>query len=223
MTTIIEASAVTKTYNGKIRVEALAGIDLEIGEAEFVVIAGPSGSGKSTLLHLLGGLDLPTSGSIRVAANDLTALSRAELSDFRLSTIGFIFQAYNLLPVLTLKENVEFGLLLKGTKMEEVRGKVLGTLRELEIEKFADRLPSELSGGQQQRGAIARAIVGDPALVLADEPTANLDSVNAEALINLMRRMNENHGKTFVMSSHDPLVIAKADRVVRLKDGKIVP
>jgi putative ABC transport system ATP-binding protein len=222
MTTIITTKDVTKTYNGKIKVEALAGIDLEIRAAEFVVIAGPSGSGKSTLLHLLGGLDTPTSGSIRVAGHDLTALSKNRLSDFRLSTLGFIFQAYNLLPVLTLEENVEFGLLLKGTERGEIREKVRKTLQELGIEEFAHQRPSELSGGQQQRGAIARAIVGDPELILADEPTANLDSHNAGALIDMMRKMNEGRGKTFVVSSHDPMVIAKADRVVRLRDGKIV-
>lgn len=222
MKAIIEANDVTKTYKGKVNVEALTGINLEIGEAEFVVIAGPSGSGKSTLLHLIGGLDIPTSGKIYVAGTDLTALSKAKLSDFRLLTMGFIFQAYNLLPVLTIEENVEFGLSLKKMDGKRAGEKVRTTLRDLGIEEYANRRPSDLSGGQQQRAAIARAIVGDPALILADEPTANLDSKNAESLITMMRKMKENHGKTFVISSHDPLVIAKADRIVRLKDGKIV-
>lgn len=188
MKPIIKTEAVKKVYNGRVMVNALAGIELEISKGAFVVIAGPSGSGKSTLLHLLGGLDVPTEGSIEIDGHNISRMSKAALSDFRLKNIGFIFQAYNLLPVLSLEENVEFGLRLKGISRNSRKEKVLNILRELDIEAYAERLPGEISGGQQQRAAIARAMVGNPSIIFADEPTANLDSQNADKLIDLMRK-----------------------------------
>lgn len=202
-------------------VEALRGVNLEIEPGEFTAIAGPSGSGKSTLLNLLGGLDQPTSGRILLGDRDMAELSQRELSDIRLREIGFIFQSYNLIPVLSVRENVEYVMLLQGTAPAARRQKALEMLSEVGLKDHADRRPAELSGGQQQRVAVARAIVSEPALVLADEPTANLDSNTAGSLLDLMSDLNQKRKITFIFSSHDPLVLSRARRVVRLHDGQI--
>jgi putative ABC transport system ATP-binding protein len=213
---------VRKTYESDGNaVEALRGVSLEIASGEFTAIAGPSGSGKSTLLNLIGGLDRPTSGKILFGSTDITRLSNSQLCQARLKHIGFIFQAYNLIPVLTVAENVEYVMLLQGGDPGERREKALAMLAEVGLEGYGDRWPSKLSGGQQQRVAVARAIVSSPDLVLADEPTANLDSKTAGSLLDLMASLNEKLKITFIFSSHDPLVLSRARRVVRLHDGQI--
>jgi putative ABC transport system ATP-binding protein len=218
----ITVAQVRKAYPTKGEsVEALRGVSLEIQPGEFTAIAGPSGSGKSTLLNLLGGLDQPTSGNIFFGPRDITALSDAALCDMRLDQIGFIFQSYNLIPVLSVLENVEYVMLLQGVEPKSRREKSLELLKEVGLLEHAGRRPSELSGGQQQRVAVARAIVSEPALVLADEPTANLDSNTAGSLLDLMAALNQKRKITFVFSSHDPLVLSRARRVVRLHDGQI--
>ncbi|MFQ6033459.1 MAG: ABC transporter ATP-binding protein, partial [Candidatus Bipolaricaulia bacterium] len=201
---------------------ALRGIDLTIGEGEFLAIAGPSGSGKTTLLNLIGGLDRPTAGRVFLEGEEITALSRSRLAELRLRKIGFVFQAYNLIPTLTALENVEYVMLLQGVAAKERRRRALAILKEVGLEEYADRFPNRMSGGQQQRAAVARAIVARPKLVLADEPTANLDSGTGSELVETMRRLNRDHGVTFVFSTHDPLVMERAERLVRLRDGKIV-
>jgi putative ABC transport system ATP-binding protein len=212
-----------KTYAVRgVETLALRGVSLAIEAGEFTVLAGPSGSGKTTLLNLFGALDAPSAGRVRVDGQELAALSRAELASLRLAKLGFVFQAFNLIPVLTARENVEFVMELQGVKLTERRARALAILAEVGIAELADKRPLEMSGGQQQRVAVARAIVSRPRLVLADEPTANLDSDTAERLIELMERLNHQHGVTFLFSTHDPLVIAKAHRVVRLRDGRIV-
>lgn len=224
--TIVQIVDVVKVYNDskqRLPVRALDGVDLEIGEGEFAAIVGPSGSGKTTLLNLIGGLDQPTSGQVIVAGKDLETLDRAELADFRLWNLGFIFQAYNLIPVLSAFENAEFTLLLQGVSASERRERVVNELKELGIdEELIHRRPGELSGGQQQRVAIARALVSTPKLILADEPTANLDSKTGGRLLDMMKQMNEQTGVTFLFSTHDPMVMEKADRVITLRDGAIV-
>ncbi|MBN1335343.1 MAG: ABC transporter ATP-binding protein [Deltaproteobacteria bacterium] len=222
MPPIVSVRGVTRTYNTTgIPVQALAGIDLDVEKGEFTALMGPSGSGKTTLLNVIGGLDAPTSGSVQVDGQDLGAMSGDELSSLRLERIGFVFQAYNLIPVLTAYENAEFVLLMRGVSAEERRRRVTGVLAEVGLETMAHRRPNELSGGQQQRVAVARAIVADPALVLADEPTANLDSRTGVELVALMRRLNEEHGVTFIFATHDPKVLDAARRVVELQDGRI--
>jgi putative ABC transport system ATP-binding protein len=203
-------------------VQALAGVDLDIEAGEFTVLMGPSGSGKTTLLNMIGGLDKPTEGSIEVDGKKINEMRAGDLSDLRLNRLGFIFQSYNLIPVLTAYENAEFVLLLRGGDTAARKTKVMQTLRDVGLEGMENRKPSELSGGQQQRVAVARAIAGEPALVLADEPTANLDSKTGTALIDLMRDLNEKQGITFVFATHDPKVMAAAKRVVTLEDGLIV-
>lgn len=219
----VRAEKLTRVYRqDSIEVIALKDIDLEIAAGEFIALVGPSGSGKSTLLNLLGGLDRPTSGRLWVADRELGPLSACELADMRLRRIGFVFQEYNLIPVLSAIENVEYVMLLQGVADEERRRRALAVLAEVGLTGLEDRRPGQLSGGQQQRVAVARAIVAEPALVLADEPTANLDSITGAALMDLMRGLNETKGITFVFSTHDQMVMERARRLVHLKDGQVV-
>ena len=216
------ATDVTKTFHtGALEVPALRGVSLEVRRGDFLALVGPSGSGKTTLLNLFGALDRPTSGKIEVLGKDLGTMSKGERARLRLGSLGFVFQAYNLVPVLTAAENVELILELQGVASAERRKRALEVLGELGLPELADRRPTELSGGQQQRVAVARAVASRPALVLADEPTANLDGKNAEQLMALMRELSDKHGTTFVFSTHDPRVIAHASRVVTLEDGKV--
>ncbi len=214
---------VHKTYQvGAVEVPALRGVDVEIEEGEFVSFAGPSGSGKTTLLNLLGALDVPTRGTVEVGGRATAGLSPATLADFRNRHLGFVFQTFNLIPVLTALENVEFPLQLLGVKeAAERRRRVEALLEEVGLAGLGDRRPSELSGGQQQRVAVARALIKEPTLVLADEPTANLDSNTALEIITLMKEMNARRGTTFIFSTHDRLVMEHARRLVRLRDGRI--
>ena len=200
---------------------ALRGIDLEIDAGEFAAVAGPSGSGKSTLLNIISGLDRPTSGTVSVDGEDITTYSGGSLSELRLRRIGFVFQAYNLIPVLTAYENAEYILMLQGVPNQERQEKVRGLLEQVGLGGMEDRFPRELSGGQQQRVAIARAIASEPSLILADEPTANVDQTTASALMDLMAQLNEDRGATFLFSSHDQRVIDRARRLLTLTDGKI--
>jgi len=220
---ILEAVSVQKVYETRgVTTVALRDVDLEIAAGEFTSLAGPSGSGKTTLLNLFGALDEPTGGQVKLEGDDYAALSPAELADRRLRKLGFVFQAYNLIPVLSAQENVEFVMELQGVSPAERKERALAILEEVGIRELANKRPLEMSGGQQQRIAVARAIVSRPRVVLADEPTANLDSVTATALLDLMKSLNERHGVTFVFSTHDPLVIDKATRRVGLHDGRVV-
>lgn len=220
--TVIETKAVTKEYSDNgVPVMALRGIDLTIKRGEFTAIVGPSGSGKTTFLNVISGLDSTTEGSVWLDGKLLSEMSGRELSDFRRDKIGFIFQAYNLIPVLTVQENIEYIMLLQSIKKSERNRRVEDILTQLGLSGMADRLPSRLSGGQQQRVAVARAIVSRPALILADEPTANLDSKTALELIDMMRRLNEESGTTFVFSTHDSRIMERARRLIVLKDGRI--
>ncbi|MEE2846019.1 MAG: ABC transporter ATP-binding protein [Gemmatimonadota bacterium] len=202
-------------------VKAVRGVSLEIESGDFVAMAGPSGSGKTTVLNLLGGLTRPTEGSIEIGGLEITAMPDKALARLRLERIGFVFQAYNLLPVLTAMENAEFTLLLRGVPASERHERVRVLFDQMGLEGLEDRFPGKLSGGQQQRVAVARAVVGEPALVLADEPTANLDSVASAALLDVMERLNREHGTTFVFSTHDPRVTERARRLITLVDGEI--
>ncbi len=218
----VRAERITKIYQqDSVAVEALKNVDLEIAEGEFLALVGPSGSGKSTLLNLIGGLDRPSAGRLWVAGKELGKLSQRELAELRLKRIGFVFQEYNLIPVLNALENVEYVMLLQGVPDVERRRRALVILSEVGLTGLEERRPGELSGGQQQRVAVARAIVSEPALVLTDEPTANLDSATGAALMDLMRQLNEEKGVTFVFSTHDAMVMERARRLVRLKDGHI--
>ena len=220
---LVTAQGVKKVFRtGDIAVEALRGIDLKIGSGEFMAIVGPSGSGKTTLLNLIGALDVPTDGRIVLFDRDLGKLSRSERAELRLRSLGFVFQAYNLVPVLTARENVEFVLELQGMDPKKRRARAEETLAELGLGELSNRRPSQMSGGQQQRVAVARAVASRPGLVLADEPTANLDSDNAQALLQMMRRLRDQMGMTFVFSTHDPLVVSHASRVVTLRDGEVL-
>ncbi|MDT8442309.1 MAG: ABC transporter ATP-binding protein [Desulfuromonadales bacterium] len=220
--TLIELHNVSKIYpEGNRQVAALDGLSLNFAAGEFAVLAGPSGSGKTTALNLIGGLDRPTAGTVRFADTDLSRISRRQLADFRLHNIGFIFQSYNLIPVLTALENAEFTLMLQGVPSPQRRTRVRELFAELGIEGLEQRRPADLSGGQQQRVAIARAMAAQPRVILADEPTANLDSATAEDLLDLMRRLNDERGTTFIFSSHDDRVIARARRTIRLADGRL--
>ncbi|NNE35604.1 MAG: ABC transporter ATP-binding protein [Rhodothermales bacterium] len=222
---LVRASQIVKIYKDKdtVPVRALDGVDLTIRRGEFMAIAGPSGSGKTTLLNIVGGLDKPTSGQVVVDGQDLSVLSRTELAEFRLQHLGFVFQAYNLIPVLSAEENAEFSLLLQGVAAAERRQRVRDEFADLGIgDELMRRRPNELSGGQQQRVAVARALLSRPKLILADEPTANLDSTTGARLLDKMRDLNERTGITFLFSTHDPLVMERARRLVSLRDGKIV-
>ena len=219
---IVQLDNVTKTYRqGSVDVFALRGLSLSVEQGEFTAVCGPSGSGKTTTLNLLGALDTPTSGTVRVEGRDLGLLSRSELSDLRRDRIGFVFQAYNLIPVLTAYENAEIVLAIQGLPREERRDKVMRLLSEVGLSGLEHRRPSELSGGQQQRVAIVRAIAADPAVVLADETTANVDSETADNLLTMMEKLNQARGVTFLFSTHDPRVMERARRIVRLVDGRI--
>jgi putative ABC transport system ATP-binding protein len=221
-TAVITIEGVTKDYRqGSIDVHALRGVDLVIEAGEFTAICGPSGSGKSTLLNLVGALDSPTSGHIQVDGLDLAKLNRRQRSRLRRDRIGFVFQAYNLMPVLTAYENAEAVLALQGVPLAERKATVMKLLKDVGLEGLEDRRPDQLSGGQQQRVAIARAIASNPAVVLADEPTANVDSETAEKLLSIMEKLNQERGVTFVFSTHDPRVMARARRIVSLVDGKV--
>jgi putative ABC transport system ATP-binding protein len=220
---IVSVRNVSKRYMlGKTVVPALDGVSLEVDRGEFISIAGPSGSGKTTLLNLVGCVDTPTSGTVIVDGRDTSALSERALTDLRLHTIGFIFQSFNLVAVLSVFQNVEFPLLLQGgTTRRERQERVTALLEAVGIGAYARHRPSELSGGQRQRVAVARALVTRPTLVLADEPTANLDSATGANIIDLMRDMNRRDGTTFIFSTHDPKVMAHANAVVRIEDGRI--
>jgi len=202
-------------------VQAVRGVTLEIARGDFVAFAGPSGSGKTTLLNLLGGLTHATKGRVWIAGREITELTDRELTHLRLESIGYVFQAYNLLPVLTALENAEFTLLLRGVPTDERRARVRALFDRIGMSGLEDRRPGKLSGGQQQRVAVARAVVGRPALVLADEPTANLDSVTSEALLDVMEQLNREEGTTFVFSTHDQRVMDRARRLIQLVDGQI--
>ena len=202
-------------------VEAVRGVTLEIHEGDFMSMAGPSGSGKTTLLNMLGGLTRPTRGRIWIGDQEITEFTDKELARLRLESIGFVFQAFNLLPVLSALENAEFSLLLRGVPAEERHRRVRELFQEIGLEGLEDRKPGRLSGGQQQRVAVARAVIGQPTLVLADEPTANLDSHTSDALLDVMERLNREHRTTFLFSTHDPRVMERARRRVRLVDGQV--
>jgi putative ABC transport system ATP-binding protein len=222
MNAIIQCRDVEKVYRqGDVEVHALRGIDLDIAAGDFATLAGPSGSGKTTLLSLIGGLDRPTFGTINLDGQSIGDLSRSRLADLRLRKIGFVFQTYSLIPVLSAIENVEFFLTLLGVSESLKKKRAKEVLREVGLEGLEDRRPSRLSGGQQQRVAVARALASKPALVLADEPTANLDSKNAEELIELMASLNATSGITFLIATHDARVIAHTHRHIEMTDGLI--
>ncbi len=219
---IIKAVKLEKTYqDGGVPVHALKGIDLTVSQGEHLVIAGPSGSGKTTLLNLLGALDKPTSGKIFFEGEDMTSKTRNELSEIRLHKMGFIFQAYNLIPVLSALENIEFSMMLLGINSKERSDRALSLMDHVGIKDLANKRPNQMSGGQQQRVAVARAIVNNPSIVFADEPTANLDSVTAGNLLDLMERMNIEKNITFIFSSHDTQVMERTKRLLILKDGQL--
>lgn len=219
---LIQTVDLHKTYKtGTVETPALNGVSVELHEKEFTAVAGPSGSGKSTLLHLLGGLDRPTSGEIFLEGVALSGLSKDQLARLRMTNIGFVFQAYNLIPVLTVLENTAFVLELQGIVRSERITRARAILAELGIEQYADQYPSRISGGEQQRVAVARAVVAEPAIVLADEPTANLDTATSHELIDLMRRLNSERGATFLFATHDSRLLDRVNRLITLVDGRI--
>src|ERR1019366_5461722 len=218
----VELKDVKKIYRtGPIEVPALSGVSLRIAPGEFLAVAGSSGSGKTTLLNIIGGLDRADAGEVLVEGKNLQLLSSGQLARLRLQRLGFVFQAYNLLPVLTALENAEFTLLLQGVSAEQRKERVQKLFAEIGLASLEHRRPGELSGGQQQRVAVARAMVTEPALILADEPTANLDSASAIALLDVMEHLNRVTGTTFIFSTHDPQVMERAHRLIRLRDGQI--
>jgi putative ABC transport system ATP-binding protein len=219
---VVRLSEVNKVYEGVQPVHALQDIRLSIEPGEFTAIVGPSGSGKTTLLNVIGGLDRPTSGSVVINQTDIVSLSENALIDFRLKNIGFVFQAYNLIPVLTAEENVEFTMLLQGKSKQERHARVQELLQAVGLGERSANRPGQLSGGQQQRVAVARALAPKPRFVLADEPTANLDSQSAATLLDIMAELNQREGITFIFSTHDHRVIERARRVITLEDGKIL-
>lgn len=219
---IIQVRDIKKVYNqDQVPVHALNGVDLDINEGEFTAIVGPSGSGKTTLLNVIGGLDEPTEGAVYIHDTNMFSLKERELIDFRLHHIGFVFQAYNLIPVLTAKENIAFILQMQGRPQKECNQRSMELLKMVGLEDKVDKRPSELSGGQQQRVAVARALASKPDFVLADEPTANLDSASTANLLDMMLRLNEEENITFIFSTHDQRVVERARRVVTLVDGKV--
>lgn len=219
---IVQLKGVSKTYQqGKIKVNAVDHFSLDIQQGDFAALCGPSGSGKTSVLNLIGGLDVPTAGEVWVNQINLATLSNSELSNVRKNHIGFVFQAYNLIPVMTAYENAEFVLNLQGVPETECRDRVMAILNEVGLQGLENRRPDEMSGGQQQRVAIARAIVTQPAIVLADEPTANVDSHTAELLLDLMQKLNQEKGITFLFSTHDQHVMDRARRLIRLHDGSL--
>jgi putative ABC transport system ATP-binding protein len=220
---ILELKNVNKIYNGsEVHVHAVNDVSLDFVEAEFAAIVGPSGSGKTTLLNLIGGLDMPTSGEITINGTNLSRLKSSELIDFRLNNIGFVFQSYNLIPVLTAKENVEFIMTLQKWPLKEKNDRTLELLRAVGLGDRINSRPSKLSGGQQQRVAVARALASKPKFVLADEPTANLDSKSATTLLEIMEKLNHEEKITFIFSTHDARVVKMAHRVITLEDGKVI-
>ena len=219
---IVECTKVTKTYHqGQIDIHALQDVSFSIEKGEFLAIAGPSGSGKTTLLNLVGGLDLADSGRIVVDGNAFDDMSQSQLAKLRLHKVGFVFQAYNLIPVLSAAENVEFVMLLQGVPAGDRREKAVAILKDVGLDGKYDRRPAELSGGQQQRVAVARAIVSNPSIVLADEPTANLDSKTGDGLLRMMKKMNEDKNVTFIFSTHDKMVMDYARRILLIRDGRL--
>jgi putative ABC transport system ATP-binding protein len=220
---VIQTNDLSKIYSeGPVAVHAVNHVSLSIDQGEFTAVVGPSGSGKTTLLNIIGGLDRPTSGSVRVDGVELSVMNENNLIKFRLENIGFVFQSYNLIPVLTAKENAEFIMLLQGAPEKQRQQRVMQLLDEVGISEQANKRPSDMSGGQQQRVAVARALASRPKFVLADEPTANLDSKSAENLLDLMLKLNQEENVTFIFSTHDQRVIDRARRVITLEDGKIV-
>ena len=220
---IVECIDIKKTYEqGQVEVQALRGISLSIKKGGFVAVAGPSGSGKTTILNIIGGLDSADSGRVMVDGNVLDEMNRSQLANLRLHNIGFVFQAYNLIPVLSALENVEYVMLLQGVPVADRRQRAKTILDDVGLEDKYDRRPAELSGGQQQRVAVARAIVSNPSIVLADEPTANLDSKSGQDLLELMQEMNEKKKVTFIFSTHDHMVMDYARRLVKIRDGRVV-
>jgi len=220
---IIKTTGLTKTYqNNTLKVQAVKQVDLSISEGEFTAIVGPSGSGKTTLFNIIGGLDDITAGTVEIAGTNISNLNENELIDFRLKHIGFVFQAYNLIPVLTAKENVAFIMLLQGISEKERMQRSEELLKQVGLGDKFDSRPNQLSGGQQQRVAVARALASKPRFILADEPTANLDSQSTSTLLDLMAKMNKKEKITFLFSTHDQRVIDKARRVITIEDGKII-
>ena len=220
---IIETKNLYKTYKDEMsEVHAVDDVNISISEGEFTAIVGPSGSGKTTLLNLIGGLDTPTSGNLYIDGQDISLLKPKEMVDFRLHNIGFVFQSFNLIPVLSAKENVAFVMELQGRKKSERDERAQELLESVGLGDRSNSRPSKLSGGQQQRMAVARALASKPKFILADEPTANLDSKSAENLLDMMEKLNEKENITFVFSTHDPRIMAKARRIITLEDGKII-
>jgi len=223
MKTVVETEEVSKTFLlGKTKVQALSKININIFEGEFLAIAGPSGSGKTTLLNLIGCIDHPTEGTIKIDGEVVTGLSSNRLADIRMAKLSFIFQTFNLIPVLSAFENVEYPLLKTVKNKKERLDRVRDCLKSVGLEKYMKHRPDELSGGQRQRVAIARALVTEPRIILADEPTANLDQKTGEEILNIMKSINEDHKTLFIFSTHDPKVMQMASRIIRITDGKIV-
>jgi len=221
--TAVKTEKLTKIYKtGRVETAALRDISISLGEGEFTSLVGPSGSGKTTLLNLIGGLDSPSSGSVIIGNQEITGMKKGALSDLRLAHIGFIFQEYNLIPVLSALENVEYVMLLQGVPKKERLERSMAILKEVGLEGREQSRPGELSGGQQQRVAVARAVVARPRIVLADEPTANLDSDTGKALMEMMLKLNEDHRITFLLSTHEALVMDMCRRIIRMKDGRVV-
>jgi putative ABC transport system ATP-binding protein len=219
---VIKLEHITKTYgSGETAVHAISDISMSIERGSFTVLAGPSGSGKTTLLNIMSGLDEPSGGTVFLAGTSISHMRGGELSDFRRDHIGFVFQAYNLIPVLSVEENIEYIMLLQGVDRDERARRVREILRDVGLEGKENRRPHQLSGGQQQRVAVARAMASEPDIILADEPTANLDSATGAALLDMMRDLNETRGMTFVFSSHEQMIIDRARRLITLRDGTI--